>query len=322
MNPGEANRPDPDVVPTTAAAASAIATAALGRSVEVLERRPLSGGKINAVEAWRLDGSPGDVVVKIDLRGQGGALTREAGYLRYLRAHTHLPVPEPLGLSASTQPDAKGEALFLERLAGRHLGHCRLSDAGQQRVQETLADALADLHRHTRPTYGPCMEPDGPTSWAAAFRTRLVTMLDAAAPRLKPELLHAIATLAEELEDLLATDSAPTLIHGDVWAANILVDDSDPDQPSLSGLVDPRGEFCDTEFELAYLNGFGPEFAPLIARYREHHPERPGFADRCRLYWLYFMLVHVWIFGDSKYLRRTAELVAQIHSKTRAKHAQ
>ncbi len=322
MNPGEANRPDASVLPASLEAASAMATRALGRSVAVLGRAPLAGGKINAVEVWQLEGNPGEVVVKVDLRGQTGALAREAAYLRYLKAETSLPVPEPLGLLPGAQPEGAGEALFLQRLTGRHMGLCTFSAQGETDLQVRLADTFANLHRHTRRTFGKCIEAEGSEGWVEDFRGRLEAALTGAAPRLESELVSKAGAIVERLDDLLETDSVPAMIHGDLWANNIIVDDRDPDRPTLSGLVDPRGEFCDAEFELAYLNCFGPEWERFIARYREHHPERPGFLGRCRVYWLHSMLVHVWIFGAEKFIRRAGELTAQIHSKIRAKQAQ
>lgn len=253
---------------------------ALGSAV--VREQDLAGGCIADVRRLTLaDGR--DVVAKV---GQGLAL--EGFMLSYLAEHSRLPVPEVF-FSAE-------DLLLMNYLPTSG----SLSDASQ----EDAADHLAALHGVTGPAFGfarttvigGLKQPnDQAPSWLEFFREqRLMYMTEAAVhmKKLPPEVALRIAKLAERLDRWIDESAKPTLIHGDMWTGNVLVNGD-----RIAGFVDPAIYYADPEIELAFSTLFGTFSEAFFKRYAEHHPLRPGFEERKDLYNLYPLLVHVRLFG-------------------------
>lgn len=107
---------------------------------------------------------------------------------------------------------------------------------------------------------------------------------------------------AARLHDLLPADPPPALLHGDLWAGNILVAEG-----RLAALVDPACYYGHAEVDLAMLDLFSsppPEFEDAYGS-----PE-PGWAERRLAYQLFPALAHVRLWGQSYYKMVDRLLVA------------
>jgi len=104
-----------------------------------------------------------------------------------------------------------------------------------------------------------------------------------------PEKERLLTTLAEQLEAPRAS-----LIHGDLWQGNYLV--------SKSGkpfLIDPSVSYADAGMDLAMSRLFGG-FAPsFYDAYWEEAGRVPLNNAQTDLYQLYYLLVHLNLFGSS-----------------------
>ncbi len=254
---------------------------------EIVGTRALSGGCVG--EVYRVDLADGRVVVaKVD-QGASPVLEREGWMLRYLAAHSSLPVPRVFFSSPTL--------LVMDFLPGR---------SSFDEVSEIhAADLLADLHAMSAPAYG--LEEDTligglhqpnpwTSSWIAFFRDqRLLWMARMAyeAGRLPAGLLRRVERLAGRLDTWLEEPPAPGLIHGDVWSGNVLAQDG-----RITGFLDPAIYFADPEMELAFITLFHTFGQAFFRRYEERRGIRPGFWEvRRDLYNLYPLLVHVRLFG-------------------------
>ncbi len=248
--------------------------------------RPLGGGCIGEVYRVELeDGTP--LVAKVDREAEAH-LEREAYMLRYLRENSGLPVPEVYHGSETL--------LLMEFIEG----NSRFSEGAEHHAAELLAalhDVTADAYGHERNTLiGSLDQPNNwNESWVEFFRDhRLLYLADVAheSGRLPAKDRERIARLAGKLEDLIREPEQPSLIHGDVWSANVL---ANGDQ--ISAFLDPAIYHADREMELAFIslfNSFGQDF---LDRYREIRGIRDGFETRRDVYNLYPLLVHVYFFG-------------------------
>lgn len=283
-----------------------------GRITAVQGVRPLAGGMINRVEEWQLSGPPHRVVAKMNHDAEHRAgLRQEEASLRWCRTTTRLPVPEVYGLM-EREVDGKAVAcLLMERLPGRNLIDAKLTPAGRAKVGQQMAQHLALLHTTVGERYGHLCEP-GQAHWIDWFAPRLESNVVAARERLSAEQRHIAERLLADLPQWLAGASVPSAVHGDIWGANLIVDDRDPDAPVLSGFVDGGGLLADVDYELAYICCFSRAgWEAFYEAYAEHHRPRPGHERRWRAYWLNTVLLHVWMFGD-EYLPRCRELLAEI----------
>jgi fructosamine-3-kinase len=87
-----------------------------------------------------------------------------------------------------------------------------------------------------------------------------------------------------------------SILHGDLWSGNFLFDEQG--RPCL---IDPATYFGHSEVDLAMSRLFGG-FSPLFYEaYAQKMPEQAGAAQRQDLYQLYYLLVHLNLFGSSYY---------------------
>lgn len=283
----------------------------LSPRLNVTAIRPMTGGMCNTVLELTTDGDPRVVVAKISSPADAPGLEYQFKSARYIRRHTSFPVPEPLALVDDR--DMGIHALLMERLPGRNLHEAQLSEQGERCFQIELAHRLADLHSHRRLTYGRAWERGDTKRWLDEFGPNLADEFAAVADRLSPPARKTIERLLGDLGRWLPESHRPTLVHGDLWDTNILLDDRDADRPTLTGFVDGGAVFRDVEFELAYLRVFHTIGETFFEFYMRRHPLAEGFDRRCRVYWLNTMLLHLRYFGD-EYLPRCEQLAREIET--------
>lgn len=282
----------------------------LGGDLTVTGMRRLHGGMVNSVIELTTDGEPERVVAKLSGEPGRGGFQWEQRVLEWYRANTRFPVPAPYGCDISGEL-FPGSCLMMERLPGTNLGYARLSGPGRAAVERQMARILARLHRHKRATYGSALDPekDGEQRWLDRFGPQIRSEFEAAADRLTQGARATISRTLDQLDRWLPEFDDPTLVHGDLWATNIIVD---PAGPEISGFVDGGATYTDVEYELAYLLVFNTAGRAFFDEYSTHHELRPGFEARCRIYWLNTMMLHVRVFGDAHYVSACERLAREI----------
>lgn len=134
--------------------------------------------------------------------------------------------------------------------------------------------------------FGPVAIPNGwaedwPAFWAAR---RLLPCC----PHIPADLARRVEALCARLPDLIPARPAPALLHGDLWAGNVLARGG-----RVTGLIDPACYHGHGEVDLAMLALFG---RPAPAFHAAYGPE-PGHDARRPLYQLWPALVHLRLFG-------------------------
>lgn len=266
---------------------------ALGRSVKVKAQSRLSGGDIS--EAMVIESDAGRFFVKMNRAPDCALFSSEAFSLNKLRqASTRLVVPEVVHAEDAT--DGRPGFLVTEYLEpGPHeRGH-----------DEVLGRGLAELHRVSANQFGFdidtfCGLTRQPNTWTTSWLDFYVThrlqhqvslaydkgLFDGCARR-------AFDQLFDVLDDRLASDpEPPSLIHGDLWAGNVLkIRDGRP------ALIDPACSYAHREAELGMMLLFGGFHERTLSAYHEAYPLAPGWKQRNPLYQLYHVLNHANLFG-------------------------
>ncbi|MBU6297464.1 MAG: fructosamine kinase family protein [Alphaproteobacteria bacterium] len=201
----------------------------------------------------------------------------EAAMLRAIAA-SGAPAPAVLG--------ADDEVLAIELVPAGGALQCAWS---------SLGSALALLHGTTGERYGwpqdyafsglaivNSWRDHWPTFWA---EHRLLVHT----AHLPPSLARRVEALASDLPNRLPAHPAPSLLHGDLWGGNILVDGE-----RVSGLIDPACYFGHGEVDIGMLTLFDH---PAAAFYDAYGPRDRHREERLVIYRLWPALVHLHLFG-------------------------
>lgn len=241
---------------------------ALGSAVVATDRA--HGGDLSEVHHTRLaDGR----VVAAKLGPQAAS---EARMLRAM-ARAGAPVPEVLHVSDGLLclewlPEAPASQTGWQAL-GTALRQMHDSHGAHYGWPEDHAFGPLPIRNHE--------SDDWPAFWAA---NRLLPYC----PTLPPALASRVEALAKALPDRLPARPAPALLHGDLWAGNVLF------TAGGASLIDPACYHGHGEVDLAMLNLFG---APDPAFRAAYGPPAPGEDARRAIYQLWPALVHLHLFG-------------------------
>lgn len=277
----------------------------LGRGPPV-RLSPVGGGCIaDARIAVFSDGSA--VFVKM-LKGLTGMFECEASGLRALAAAGAIRVPQVLAVDR--------DALVLELI---HEG------SKAQGFFESFGRAFAHLHARSGPTFGfphdnfigatpqknrPLAgswddltsgqrKPDDGSAWPEFFlERRLWFQVRLAVGRGGgDELERCLARSENRIAELLGEAvEPPSLLHGDLWGGNYMVDEQ-----GEACLIDPAVYYGHREADLAMTRLFGG-FAPAFYEaYENVSPLQPGHQQRLPIYQLYHLLNHFNLFGRAYY---------------------
>ncbi len=85
----------------------------------------------------------------------------------------------------------------------------------------------------------------------------------------------------------------PSLIHGDLWNGNYLVNSYG--NPCL---IDPAVAYAPREMDLAMMKLFGGFDQQVFEFYQREFPLANGFEERIPIWQLYYLLVHLNLFGS------------------------
>ncbi len=284
----------------------------LGEATPCRGVHPLEGGLVNSVFRLEFNRPPHRAVIKLH-GSDSDTFAAEARSLQYLGSRTSCPVPQ-VYLQDSSARVIPNAFLLLEHVPGVRLDGLELDQGERAALDAQLAGVLIELHGHTESWWGGLGADDKPSSWADVFAPRLdeSRSYPKVAELLPPDVLTQVDEAIGKAPQFLGDSTTPTLVHGDVWDGNLMVDLVDG-RWRLTGLLDPDVQFADVELELAYLEVFDNKRDDFFAAYTSHRPLRDGYERRRLFYWLRTALIHVGLFGDEFFCEFTARTAERIN---------
>ncbi len=256
--------------------------------------RPEYGGDIN--QAARIEVGGTAYFVKWHAHAPAQMFPAEAHGLRLLASANAIRVPAVIAWG-----EAEGDCpafLLLE--------YIETGGRATTQTMERFGAALAELHRHTAEHFGldrdnfigRLPQPNTPSeSWAVFYAEQRIGFQMALARRngrLPARREKLLTRLIERLPSLLDDGAIiPSLIHGDLWGGNYLVD-----VQGQAVLIDPAVCYAHREMDLAMSELFGGYSPRFYEAYFEAYPA-PGYPERRALYQLYYILAHLNLFGES-----------------------
>lgn len=266
--------------------------------------RPIFGGDIN--QAAQITCGTALYFVKWHTQSPPRMFPAEAQGLRLMAATGAIRIPAVI--AQGDADDTCPAFLVLEWIetGSKHRGS----------TMESFGAQLAAMHRHTAPQHGldddnfigRLPQPNTPAaSWAEFYRDQRVgSQMEIARKlgRLPKRREDLLTRLMDRLPDMLADDIPASLIHGDLWGGNYLVDTA-----GNAVLIDPAVCYGHREMDLAMSELFGGFSADFYRAYFAAYPA-PGYDERRALYQLYYILAHLNLFGES-YGSRVDSLAAR-----------
>jgi fructosamine-3-kinase len=103
-----------------------------------------------------------------------------------------------------------------------------------------------------------------------------------------------LVTLIERLDEWIPRTPKSCLLHGDLWGGNWMCGPG-----GTPYLIDPAVLYGHHEFELAFTELFGGFSTRFYESYNTVFPLSKEYDERKELYQLYYLLVHLNMFGES-----------------------
>lgn len=106
--------------------------------------------------------------------------------------------------------------------------------------------------------------------------------------------LHKLSKLMERLDEWIPKKPMASLLHGDLWGGNWIVG-----KGGKPYLIDPSVLYGDHEMEMAFTELFGGFSHQFYDAYQSVLPLSKEYEERKELYQLYYLLVHLNMFGEA-----------------------
>jgi protein-ribulosamine 3-kinase len=111
------------------------------------------------------------------------------------------------------------------------------------------------------------------------------------------ELRKGISKLENKISEIIDdSEEKPSLLHGDLWSGNYMVDES-----GSAVLIDPAVYYGHREADLGMTKLFGGFSSEFYSAYHEEFPLKDGYEYRENIYKLYHVLNHLNLFGGGYY---------------------
>lgn len=165
-----------------------------------------------------------------------------------------------------------------------------------------FAKNLAILHQNSSPTFG--LDTDNYIGSLPQYnKSEIKNPVDFyIEKRLQPQFELAkqqgftfkeLSIFYKNLEEIIPFEK-PALIHGDLWGGNYLTAKN-----NTPVLIDPAVAFAPREMDIAMMKLFGGFPEEVFAIYHEIFPMQKDWEDRIKIWQLYYVLVHLNLFGRS-----------------------
>lgn len=262
------------------------------RELKVSKTVPLLGG--DSASSYRLETPEGPLFAKTMPRPEQGVLPLEAAGLEALRA----VAPESVGVPQVMH--VADDALVLSWIDE---GPVRLN----AQTEAEFGKGLAQIHSVPFDHFGglspelPNIIGSSPVDMSATddwgtflFHRRIEPLVRTAVDQgaVDPTLSVIMDRLESRQQELAGPEEHPSLLHGDLWAGNRVID-----RTGRSWLIDPHAFYGHREYDLAMMQLFGGFGEECFDAYDHEYPIGDGWQDRVPWYQMAPLLVHAIRFG-------------------------
>jgi fructosamine-3-kinase len=267
-------------------------------AISVISTQALSGGDINDV--YKVKSTEQDYVLKLNSASlYPDMFEKEAKSLKLLSTTNSFTIPEVIAYG-----DWKDKTYLILTY---------ISSEQNSDFSEKFAVDLAKLHRNQSEKYG--LDFDNYIGRLHQFNSPKTS--DPVGfyinSRLEPQFRLALKNgfvfknidkLFKNIEQLVPKEKA-SLIHGDLWSGNYLITEN-----AKACIYDPAICYASREMDIGMMKLFGGYPQSVFEIYNEIFPLEADWKYRIELWQLYYILVHVNLFGSS-YFQRAKSMLAK-----------
>ncbi|PKV49566.1 hypothetical protein ATE84_1596 [Aquimarina sp. MAR_2010_214] len=251
--------------------------------------RPLSGGDINQV--CLIQTNQQKIVAKLNSTSKfPGMFEAEAKGLQILKNSNTFIIPDTIYF---------GEFEDVAFLILEYINSGKQAD----NFWEIFGEQLAILHQQNESYFG--FENDNYIGSLPQYNTMCGSAYEFyVSQRLQPQFELAqqkgfefsdLDTFYKTIKDEIP-DEKPSLIHGDLWSGNFMIDTL-----GYPCLIDPAVAYAPREMDMSMMHLFGGFNVKVFDVYNEIFPLVGNWKDRLSIWQLYYLLVHLNLFGGSYY---------------------
>ncbi len=259
--------------------------------VKILASKTIGGGCIN--HAAKIETNVGVFFLKWNANCPADIFIREAESLTELKkaADNNLLIPV---VFVSKEVDSTPGFLVQEYLP---TGYSNFNS------DEKLGRGLASVHQYKNENFGfyndnycgATLQNNSRTkSWVEFFRDNRLRFLLNLIRKERPlpaSEMKVYDKLLDRISKLIPENSDSVLIHGDLWSGNFMISEQAP------ALIDPATYYANREMEFAIITMFGGFSRQFYDAYNEVNPLSRDWKQRNKLYQLYHVLNHYYLFG-------------------------
>ena len=281
-------------------------TTLFGENVQIERGFPVQGGDIN--KSYGIQLSNGNLLfMKSNEKSKVDFFVKEAHNIKAIAKTNTIATPKILGFGTEDGEEVGYSFLLLDFV---ELGNL---DAN---FWENFAENLGNMHKSTTEAFiskedlgegkifgfyednyiGKTKQINSPKkTWVDFFReNRLAPQFKMAEKYFSTEDSKLIDKLLDNLADFLIEPRSPSLLHGDLWAGNVMCDTK-----TQAMLIDPACYVGHPEADIAMTELFGGFSDRFYAAYKNTGLLQPQYEERRDLYNLYHLLNHLNMFGES-----------------------
>ncbi len=261
----------------------------LHNKYSILDACVVKGGSIN--EALKLSTKAGDFFLKWNDHFLPDFFETETKNLALIASTNTIKTPTVIEFGET----ADAAFLLLNYIAPGIHSFKSMQQFGEQLAQLHLAKNTASGLSYTN-YCGLVLQQNNPTqSWTDFFveyRLRPLVNLAFSRKLISLEEVSLFIKLFASLPQLFP-DETPSLLHGDLWNGNFLIDAN-----QTPYLIDPACYFGHREMDISMTLLFGGFDKSFYDAYQTVYPLQAGWRDRMVLWNLYPLLVHLHLFGE------------------------
>jgi len=277
-----------------------------GETVHLERGFPVQGGDIN--KSYGMTLSNGEVLfMKANEKSKIDFFIKEANCLKAIATTKTIATPKLLGLGTDDGEEVGYSFLLFDFI---ELGNL------DEKFWEKFAETLAKMHKAETKMFipresfnqgkkfgfyednyiGRSSQINTPKeNWIDFFReNRLAPQFKMAENHFSKEDFSLIEKLLDSLENFLIEPENPSLLHGDLWAGNVMC----TTKPEAM-LIDPACYVGHPEADIAMTELFGGFSGKFYDAYKESGLLQPEYHERRDLYNLYHLLNHLNMFGKT-----------------------